>query len=285
MQSCLWQTQLDGEHKLFNNKLILTWNGSLNGVSRINPDDRFVVTIVAGKKTDGNDALRVIGSTNRFDVSAGHLMYSNLKENKKNFGFNLEHPFEVLGNRQSIKTGYLGTFRDAKYQQQYLTPEEDEYKRIELKKLIDVSIINYFNPKNFEDGLMYYELSGLKGIADYYGGKQKIHAGYLMGELSFFKKLRLIAGVRAEKTKMNTTTIVTDMKVKNKDVTDVKDVEFELIESDTTIYLNLTNWLPSATLIYSIRPEINLRAAYSKTLARPDFRELSRSIYYNVDER
>ena len=56
----------------------------------------------------------------RFEVEMGHLMYSNLTEKKKTAGFDLEYPFTVGGNKQTVKAGYLGTFRNADFQQKYL---------------------------------------------------------------------------------------------------------------------------------------------------------------------
>jgi TonB-dependent receptor len=43
--------------------------------------------------------------------------------------------------------------------------------------------------------------------------------------------------------------------------------------------------LPSLAAVYSFGSRINLRASYGKTMARPDFRELSYTNYYDVDER
>ncbi len=42
---------------------------------------------------------------------------------------------------------------------------------------------------------------------------------------------------------------------------------------DTAGYLNTNDWLPSVNLVYTIFPNSNLRLAYGKTLARPNFRE------------
>jgi TonB-dependent receptor len=39
--------------------------------------------------------------------------------------------------------------------------------------------------------------------------------------------------------------------------------------------LSNDDWLPSANFIYQLRPDMNLRTSYSRTLARPEFRELA----------
>ncbi len=270
----LWQTQLDGKHNLFGGKLIASWNASYNDITRTNPDDRMAQGSIVGESPDGASFVDWGGWAtdygNSFNVGSGHIMYSRLHETKKNIGVNLEHPFIVEGNRQSLKIGYLGSFRRANFEQQYLKA---------MKAKIDNSINSmpieeFYTPEHFGGNPpLVYELSGMQATrADYYEGKQDIHASYFMGDFSFFRKLRLIGGVRMEKNNMAVTTEILEKTV-------------GAIPKDSTLTIKKTDWLPAATLIYSITPELNARASYSKTLARPDFRELSQSSYYNVDDR
>ena len=273
LRSQLWQTQLEGEHRLFNENLIATWNASYNQIGRTNPDDRYALGNVQGNVEDGLVDWSSTVTSSQFGLEDGHLMYSNLKEKKKTIGFNLEHPFVVKGNKQTIKTGYMGTFRTSNYEQQYLHAMFgnkgegwDAWKELheshpELGELYD--------PKNFASGAIYYAPSGLSGLneADYYEGKQNIHAAYLMGEFTFFRKLHLTAGVRMEDATTEVQTTIGADRV------------------DSLVSVKKTDWLPAATLVYNITDNINARFAYSRTIARPDFRELTPCNYYNVDDR
>jgi len=84
--SRLWQTQLDGEHRLFGNRLILSWNGSYNNITRTNPDDRFVIGSIEGESPEGASFInwqQTFVSSNRFELGIGHIMYSELNETKK----------------------------------------------------------------------------------------------------------------------------------------------------------------------------------------------------------
>jgi outer membrane receptor protein involved in Fe transport len=265
--SRLFQTQLDGEHNFFTNRLIFTWNASYNNVERTNPDDRLAHGGVATETQDGRALVGFGGSTidsNRFNINDGHIMYSNLDEAKKNISGNLEYPFVVMGNRQRIRAGYMGTFRRADFQQQYL-------KAMGMYKDGGLPVYDFFAPENFEGNGPLYQVSGMQGSrADYYEGKQNIHAAYVMGEFTFLRKLHLTAGMRMENT---------DTEVLSK----LYDIEFN--ETDSTVAQKKTDWLPSLTLVYNITNTINARLAYSRTVARPDFRELSRTSYYNVDDR
>ncbi|MEO6388945.1 MAG: TonB-dependent receptor [Croceibacterium sp.] len=53
--------------------------------------------------------------------------------------------------------------------------------------------------------------------------------------------------------------------------------------STTVTSLHNTYWLPAVTLTYEIEPGMQLRASASKTIARPQFRELINQPYYDPD--
>ena len=267
----LFQTQLEGEHKMLHQNLKLTWNLSYNKIARTNPDDRLARGELISTTSDGQDLIDWAISTynsNIYSIGDGHAMYSNLEENKKNLAFNAEYSFEVGGNPQKVKAGYMGSFRRADYLQEYMKAQGQPYYD---SSDVGLSIEEYFAPEHFgEDGFLQWHLSGVQyNSADYYEGKQNIHAAYLMGEFTFLRKLHLTGGVRMEDADTRTTTTWKY----GSDLTD-------------SVFINAkTDWLPAVTLIYNITDKFNARFAYSKTLARPDFRELSRTSYYNVEDR
>ena len=264
------QTQLEGEHNLFGDKLIFTWNGSYNKSKRTSPDDRFATGYIEGEAANGSELIDWGLSTDYGGTNLGesHIMYSNLDENKKNIAANLAYPFIVKGNKQQLKVGYMGTFRHAEYEQIYMKP----FGAIGTNSPLYGTPINvFFDPENFENGTFVYKSGMELPEADFYRGDQTIHAAYLMGEFTFFRKLHLMAGVRMEKGKTETATKFFERQ------------QQEYVDSLITV--NKVDWLPSATLVYNITDNLNARFAYSKTIARPDFRELSACKYYNVDDR
>lgn len=264
------QTQLEGEHHLFNDQLIFTWNGSYNKSKRTAPDDRYATGKVKGEGEDGSvftdwNNSSQYGGTN---LGESHIMYSNLDEDKKNLAANLAYPFVVSGNKQQLKTGYAGTFRQAEYEQIYLKPYGSIHRD---NPKYGAPIDEFFAPEHFNDGTFVYQSGMETPEADFYKGNQTIHAAYLMGEFTFFRKLHLSAGVRMEKGETETNTKFFDPN-RNDYV-------------DSICSAKQTDWLPAATLVYNITDNINVRGAYSKTIARPDFRELATMNYYNVDDR
>jgi TonB-dependent receptor len=87
-----------------------------------------------------------------------------------------------------------------------------------------------------------------------YTGDQNVSATYAMLDLPLFNRLRFIGGARFESTDMN---VVTQDSTKD------------------TGELKTSDVLPSANLVYSVGQNMNIRAAYSQTLARPTFREIA----------
>lgn len=96
-----------------------------------------------------------------------------------------------------------------------------------------------------------------------YVGEQRVRAGYLMTDFNVLPKLRFVGGVRLENTQMSLSGNAESI---------------DTLKGDL-IYEN--DYLPSASLTYSVTDEMNLRLAYGKTLARPTIRELSPMTTYD----
>lgn len=103
-------------------------------------------------------------------------------------------------------------------------------------------------------------------LKNFYAGNQKIHAGYVMGIFPITSSLKAITGARVEST---------DMLVQSKDTTKSTYVQ---LNGDTVINpgtVRLTDFLPSVNLIYELSEKAKIRAAFAKTLVRPNMRELA----------
>lgn len=103
-------------------------------------------------------------------------------------------------------------------------------------------------------------------LRNFYSGKQRVSAAYLMGIVKPLDMLRVVGGIRIESTQMN---------VQSKDTTKTIFVE---LNGDTVVdpgVITLTDLLPSLNLIFASGENSNIRVAYSRTLARPNMRELA----------
>ncbi len=95
--------------------------------------------------------------------------------------------------------------------------------------------------------------------------QQNIFVGYAMVTLPFGEKLKFTGGARYEGT---------GQQISLEDSTLFNPTLQEDPEAIPGV-LQLNDVLPSANLIYSITEDMNLRAGYSRTLARPSIAELS----------
>lgn len=100
-----------------------------------------------------------------------------------------------------------------------------------------------------------------------YEGHQEVGASYMMADLLLHKNWRLVTGLRAEHTGLDVTTFKNDGTI---------------VDASSIVQTDL---LPAASLIYTIRDNMNLRFAYGNTLARPTFKELTSSRLYDPFRR
>lgn len=120
---------------------------------------------------------------------------------------------------------------------------------------------------------------GQQELANIYEANQMISSAYIMSELPINKKFVATYGVRAEHNINRYTGQSNNAQV---DPTAPR--------YDNEVVLNKLNILPSINLIYKIRKDAdsvrlerstNFRAAYTQTVARPSFREISISQIYD----
>lgn len=97
-----------------------------------------------------------------------------------------------------------------------------------------------------------------------YAGSQDIIGSYLMGDWGALNWLRLVGGVRMERTRIAVDTVNLSSGQRY------------------SAALDQTDFLPSLSTTIFIRTNLQLRAAWSQTLVRPIYREISRAPLYDV---
>lgn len=91
-----------------------------------------------------------------------------------------------------------------------------------------------------------------------YVGSEEILAGYGMISVALSKSLKLVGGARYEST---------DIRVESLDTF--------LSQNERYGKIDVNDILPSANLIFELTKDMNLRASFSRTLARPNLREIA----------
>jgi TonB-dependent receptor len=129
---------------------------------------------------------------------------------------------------------------------------------------------NYFSDVNFtvapggNTGYLY--LREDTELQNSYSASQQIVAGYLMGDYNFNRRMRLVAGFRAEQTNM----LLESRKLEDPTLN-------EQLRKEFIGELNKLNILPSANFNWQVSNNegriSNIRAGFNRTIARPSFLE------------
>jgi hypothetical protein len=187
------------------------------------------------------------------DIGQSAFMYWNdLEDDLDDVKVNWESLLDSDPLRGSFKVGtaytdserdFLGrrirySFRDVRGIDLRLSPEELLTER-------------YIRPNGFE-------LEEITNPTDTYTGDHTIGAAFAQADLGW-GKWRLIAGTRFEDSDQEVITL-------DRNSPDTPPISTVIDESD---------WLPAISLIYSLNSTTNLRFSGSKTVNRPEFRELA----------
>ncbi|MDA1185158.1 MAG: TonB-dependent receptor [Acidobacteria bacterium] len=106
-----------------------------------------------------------------------------------------------------------------------------------------------------------FEIREETRVTDAYDAQQSVTAFYAMTDVSLSSLVRLVAGARVEQF---------DQQVNTFDLFD-----FEGDPDVITARLKNTDVFPAVNLVFAVRPGQNIRAGFSQTTNRPEFRELA----------
>lgn len=260
-QRFIYTGQLEGIHKL-DEKNKLDWVIGFNSVNDITPDLRRFRTFRDINSSNPNFTIIDPPSSNLFDNSR---YFGESKEFNVGNGVNYTYTLErIKGDVEfapiKLKAGYYVDYRSKEFNSRYFSYLVPGYvstdRAIELKNLPLSDVFNNQNV-NATDGWVIEE--GTRPI-DSFSGTNLYGAGYVMAELPL-GKFDVTAGVRLEHN------------VQNLNAKD--DFEDKSVEKATTFVL------PSLNVAYALNEKNLLRFAYSRTLNRPEFREIAPFLFYD----
>ncbi|MCX6183839.1 MAG: TonB-dependent receptor [Flavobacterium sp.] len=256
----IMSSQLNGDHYFSKSKIKINWNGSISKVSRSIPNLRRNSYLLYYTPNYVAQISQAVNSQ-----SAGNIFYSQNDETITFAKTDISKKFTFTDNVSAeIKTGFSMQNRnrsfDAKFLGYVTMNNFDPNGTGQLLSLPDSEI---FSPANMgvlgngENGLSMLNVTSPK---DKYEASSKLNAGYVMVD-NIFNKWRLVWGVRVENYTQTLTTR----------------------NDGGPINLNNTQQdiLPSLNVIYAINAKKNFRISYSKTLNRPEFRELAPFKFYD----
>lgn len=238
---------LEGSHQITNSGVRFNWNAGYSYNNKSQPDLRTSAYF------DG-------GSGYEWDQDDTRRFYSDLKDHGVSGSASLAIPFNISGEKQTLKVGgsSLLRFRDFKSRIFRYTEASsnfnEEYRTLPFEQIFAKSNIA-------DNGFIIDEFTNPD---DKYFGISALNAGYAMVDNKFSDRVRLIWGVRVE---------YFEQYLNSRD------------RSAKRITIDNEDWsiLPSVNFSYNINPKNIIRLSASQTVSRPEFRELAPFQFFDYE--
>jgi TonB-dependent receptor len=252
----LIDTQVVGEFKL-TPELSIDLRGSYANSQREAPSELSIEYVKTNAAADPYGAYYV----NRLDGNRGNaeISYSDLNEDLYAFGADVSYrvipDLSVSAGYAYLRTKRVSSRRDFQFRAPSTFPGGVDMFRPD--HLLAPNIIDYFDIALVEDD-----------SNPAFDARLFNHAGYGKLNWQITPEILIDAGVRYETAKQ----VVSPLQVFS-------------VPSSSTASTRIENeyWLPAATVTWQVQPDMQVRVNASKTIARPQFRELIFQYYFDPD--
>jgi hypothetical protein len=250
-QRTLYSGQLEGEHQLTQSGVKLKWNGSAGYNRKTQPDLRSALY------------ARSINTTQPFEIDPDDTrrFYSELEDYSFGAGGQLIIPMKWGQEKQTFKAGASTLMRVRDFRSRifrYIPANDALFVKTNGQKPIE----SVFMPDNINvNGFVLEEFTNNQ---DKYFGVSALNAGFAMLDNNF-SSWRFIWGVRVENFQQLLSAKSQTGK-RNTKLTEKWDV------------------LPSLNVVYTINKLHSLRASASRTIARPEFREIAEFAFFDYEQ-
>lgn len=247
--------QLEGNH-LFTwlNNSKLEWKTTYSSNIQDEPDLRYFSNHYSVRERNGVQEIIYQNPASLYPPPIRY--FRNLEENNFTNSIDFTIPFsQWQGLSSKLKMGFTYSKVNRDYSQRRFEYQNDDFSY----RNYGPDVNTYFSYVGIKDtSVSYFDFMNViaeaKSLKNIFTGDQETFAGYMMIDLPILRDLRFIGGVRLETTEMNAVSADPDQPKGE---------------------LNNTDLLPSINFIYQMSEKMNLRFAYSNTVARPTFRELA----------
>jgi outer membrane receptor protein involved in Fe transport len=262
MSRSTYMGQLSGTHSFNENKTKIDWIGGYSRATRDEPDmKRLKLTLNENTTDPNNGKYYMVFPVNPLTANAGRV-YMKLLENVYSAAANLEHTFSLMEIHPTLKTGIYTEKKDRDFSARklgYVVSSSSQYDT----RIGYLPLDQMFRDENINT------TTGIKldeetGKSDSYQGSNSQIAGYLAIQVPFTKKLSVYAGIRGENNKQEI-------------------YSFDRFLQPITVTNDTFNILPSLNAVFKFNDENLLRAAYGKSLNRPEFREIAPFPFYDFE--
>ena len=275
----LGSVQLKGEHQLPALRgLEVAWRGNASNTRLNQPDLRFA-TILQDETEDGDTFYSLVGTP-----PGPQRFFRDLDETALSAATDVTLPFQAFGSRAEAKVGGLVERTERTYNERFFFYELD--RRVPLAGPSGEDLAAYLAPEHVgviaeptEPGGRYtfgHYLIDASRDQNRYNGSFDVAAAYGMVELPL-GPVRAIVGARYEPSRLF---------VASKALASTDTPEEFIVQVDGQAFIgadrSYNDVLPALNLVYGLAEDMNLRAAATRTLARPTFREIAPVSSYEI---
>ena len=246
VERSVWSSQLAAEHQ-FGHRHKFDWAATTSAVTRDEPDRSEFVSVLESTTPSGPDSSLWLNTGNQGAVRT----FSTLDEKSNEGRLNYQLAFPWRDRQHSIKVGglYRATDRDADSRAFSISAAgaPTSLRALPAEELFD---------GRFSQGASaVFDLAPL-GQGGSYDARDRLAAGFAMTELGLSDRIRFIGGARFERDEVRVNAVST-------------------LGTPVTTEKKWDDVLPSAALNVTLTETQSLRLSVSRTLARPEYRELS----------
>ena len=197
------------------------------------------------------------------NAQSASISFSELTEDVWNFAGDVSYKIPCLtGVTVAAGAAYLDTHRVSTRRDFSFRPANSLNLTVAQQR--PDFLLSDFNIRTFD--ILLVETSALAGIAEFEGDLE-VRGLYGSATIDLTPELRLSGGVRYEDATQSVTLV---------DLFDQGGIM-------QTPAIEENYFFPAATLTWNLRPEMQLRLHGSRTLARPQFRELAPQVYFDTE--
>ena len=257
----IYSGQLTGHFNFNNSNINLNWTLGYGYTNKMQPDTRRVEM---SRNEDAGDSAPYTTSLN-FNADPKLLGRLTLKNYEHSWvgGLNYSHKIPFSGFAPEIKTGVFIERKNRSFSARNIGFAISNVMNFNWN-LVYQPIDSLFQDKNinYTNGIKVDESTNL---SDSYNASNELYAAYAGFKLPL-NKLKVYAGVRMEK----------NIQMLN---------GFDENGDSVSVNNDQLDFFPSVNMTYNITERILIRAAYGRSVNRPEFREIAPYTYYNFEEK
>ncbi|MDR1054604.1 MAG: TonB-dependent receptor [Prevotellaceae bacterium] len=250
--------QLSGVHDFAKNDQTIDWTAGYSYAHKGEPDRRIVANLAGiGSPEDIPNVIVRNENITRY--------YQNLNDHIISASLNYKRKFSIAQIRSVFKVGVYAEYRKRAY-----SPREFIYR---------------YDNLSYDERQTYLALPFREMLQEQYLGADKVYIDEITRKTNAYTaKLYHSAAYVLFDIPVGKLAINAGMRLENHDTRLIRDrSDASNVTLITTNKVGNINLLPSVNLVYKINNKRQLKAAYGRSLNRPEIRELSPTIYYDFD--